>query len=69
MSRGAGGELPLYLMVSTKATMIFSPRYKEIVAATPHVKAKTSPIVWALLIILILLILVIVFASLYGTSV
>jgi len=46
----------LYLLLSGKGTMIFSAPYQEIVAQTPHVKYKTSAIVWILLSILVALI-------------
>ncbi len=32
----------LYLLLSRKATVIFSPEYSEIIARTPHIKYKTS---------------------------
>ena len=33
--------------------MVYSPQYKEIVQATPHIRYKTSIIVWILLFILL----------------
>lgn len=45
----------LYLLLNKKASMIFSPSYKNIIAATPHVKYKTSMVVWILFIVVILL--------------
>jgi hypothetical protein len=36
----------LYLFLSKKGGTIFSPEYKEVIAATPHVKYKTSIVVW-----------------------
>lgn len=44
----------LYLLVSRKGGMVFSPEYKEIIAATPGVKYKTSLIVWIILGIFVL---------------
>jgi hypothetical protein len=35
----------LYLLLSAKGTMVFSPGYKEIIEKTPHIKYKTSVIV------------------------
>lgn len=46
----------LYLLLSKKGSMIFSPQYKEIIAATPEVKYKTSIIVWIVLGLFLLLI-------------
>ena len=40
------GFYMLYLLLSKKGTMVFSPEYKEIIAQTPHMKYKTSPVVW-----------------------
>jgi hypothetical protein len=46
----------LYLLVSRKGNMVFSPEYKEVIAQTPHVKYKTSIIVWIILGIFVLVI-------------
>jgi hypothetical protein len=35
----------LYLLLSAKGAMVFSPGYKEIIEKTPHIKYKTSLIV------------------------
>ena len=43
----------LYLLLSSKGEMVYSPQYKEIVQATPHIRYKTSIIVWILLFILL----------------
>jgi len=51
----------LYLLLSQKGTMVFSDEYKEIIAATPHIKYKTSIIV---IILLILLVVILVFGAL-----
>jgi hypothetical protein len=45
----------LYLFVSKKGRMIFSPEYQDIIAATPEVKYRTSILVWIFLGILVLL--------------
>jgi hypothetical protein len=47
----------LYLLLSKKGKMVFSPAYKEVRAATPDVKYKTSMVVWVVLGIFILLLL------------
>jgi hypothetical protein len=43
----------LYLMFSAKGRMVFSPEYKEIIRQTPHIKYRTSIIVWILLVIVL----------------
>lgn len=35
----------LYLLLSPKGGMVFSPEYREIIARTPHIKCKTSLLV------------------------
>jgi hypothetical protein len=39
----------LYLFLSKKGRTIFSAGYQDVIAATPHVKYRTSIIVWILL--------------------
>ena len=39
----------LYLLLSKKGRTIFSPEYRDVVAATPHVKYRTSIVVWIFL--------------------
>ena len=46
----------LFLLFGKKGQMVFSAPYKEIVAATPHVKYKTSKWVWIMLIVVVLVI-------------
>ncbi|MFM8570789.1 MAG: hypothetical protein ACKOAU_04250 [Pirellula sp.] len=43
----------LYLLLSPKGEMVFSEGYKDIVRATPHIKYRTSIIVWIMLFLLI----------------
>jgi hypothetical protein len=43
----------LYLLFSKKGTTIFSPDYQRVIAETPHIKYKTSIIVWILVAIVI----------------
>lgn len=59
----------LYLLLSKKGKTIFSEDYKRVVAETPHIKYKTSIIVWVFLAILLLLILVAVFGFMFKTKV
>jgi hypothetical protein len=53
----------LYLLLSTKGEMVFSDHYKEIIQATPHIKYRTSIIVWIFLFILIGVILMGIIAA------
>lgn len=39
----------LYLLFSQKGKMIFSEEYRDVVAQTPHIKYRTSILVWILL--------------------
>jgi len=52
----------LYLLLSQKGRMVFSPEYKEVIAQTPHMKYKTSAGVLLFIILLIVLALVMAFA-------
>lgn len=46
----------LFLTFGKKGRMIFSDRYKEIIALTPHVKCRTSKPVWIILGIVVAII-------------
>ena len=50
----------LYLLLSPKGSVVFSPAYKEIIAQTPHIKYRTS---------LILKIVLVLFVSLIGLAI
>ena len=56
----------LYLLLSQKGQTIFSPEYADIVAQTPHVKYRTSIIVWILLAVVGLLLIFAFLATLFG---
>ncbi|TWU26338.1 hypothetical protein Pla52o_01910 [Novipirellula galeiformis] len=56
----------LYLLLSEKGQFVFSPGYQQVVAQTPHIKYKTSIIVWILLALLLGLIGLGVVAALVG---
>ena len=56
----------LYLLVSAKGEMIFSSGYKEIIDATPHIRYRTSIIVWIFLFLLIGVILLGIVAAIFG---
>ena len=47
----------LYLLWSKKGKVVLSPEYQEVMAATPYIKYRTSPVVWVLLILLAVLLL------------
>jgi hypothetical protein len=44
----------LYLLLGRKGAMVFSAPYQEVIAATPHIKYKTSKWVWIALGLLLL---------------
>ena len=46
----------LYLIFSKKGGMVFSDEYKAIIEQTPHIKYRTSIVIWILLAVLVLLI-------------
>lgn len=39
----------LFLIFGKKGKLVFSERYQEIIAATPHIKHRTSKAVWIVL--------------------
>jgi hypothetical protein len=46
----------LYLLLSQKGKVVFSDHYKQVIAETPHIKYKTSIIVWILVILILTLV-------------
>lgn len=58
----------LYLMLSKKGKRIFEDDYKDIIEATPHVKYRTSIVVWIVLGILLLAIIGIIAAATFSRS-
>jgi hypothetical protein len=62
----------LYLLVSPKGTVVFSPEYRRIIEQTPHIKYKTSCLVKGLLILIlapiIIGIVVGIFQALFGNK-
>jgi len=55
-----GTLINIYILVKItgqKGQFIFTPEYQRIVAATPHVKRKTSIAAWVLLILLIIILI------------
>jgi hypothetical protein len=57
------GICTLYFVFSKKGKFILTPEYHEIIRQTPHVKYKTSWIVWVFLGLVLLLILLAVVGS------
>ena len=54
----------LYLLWSAKGNVVFTPEYQRVIQATPHIKYKTSIIIWILLGLVVSLIVIgIVFAQ------
>lgn len=56
----------LYLLISKKGAFVLSEEYQQIVAATPHIKYKTSIVVWIFLGLLFVLIVLGVVAAIVG---
>tara|TARA_R110002049_G_scaffold2750_2_gene21470 strand:- start:259205 stop:259870 length:666 start_codon:yes stop_codon:yes gene_type:complete len=56
----------LYLLVSEKGKMVFSPAYQKVIQQTPHIKYKTSIIVWILLGILLFILSLGLVAALFA---
>ncbi len=53
-------------LIGAKASMVFSPQYKDIIAATPHVKYKSSMAVIILLVILVLILIGVIASVMMG---
>jgi hypothetical protein len=56
----------LYLLLSKKGRTIFAPQYQQVIAATPHVRYRTSIVVWIFLALLIAVMAFGVLAPLLG---
>lgn len=56
----------LYLVFSRKGVTVFSDDYKRVIAETPHIKYRTSIVVWIILGWLVALILFGVFAAVFS---
>jgi hypothetical protein len=56
----------LFLLLSKKGRTVFSPAYREVIAATPHVKYRTSIVVWILLALLVGLVLAAFLAPMFA---
>ena len=55
----------LYLLWSKKGATVFSEPYKDVILATPHIKYKTSIIVWVFVGILVLFLLLALAAAVF----
>jgi hypothetical protein len=58
----------LYLLVGPKASTVFSPEYKAIIARTPHIKYRTSLLVKIVLAIFVTIILLAIVGAIVGGS-
>lgn len=56
----------LWLLHSTKGKYVFTPEYAAIQAATPHIKYKTSIVVWILFGLVVLMLVTALFAVFAG---
>lgn len=54
----------IWLMLSAKGRMVFSPAYQQIIAFTPDVKPRTSGVVWLLLCVVIFFVIAVLAALL-----
>jgi hypothetical protein len=56
----------LYLLFSKKGAVVFSDDYKRVIEATPHIKYRTSVVVWIVLGLLLLLLGLGLFSALFA---
>ena len=56
----------LYLFLSRKGRTVFSPEYKDVIAATPDVKYKTSIVVWIFIALVLAFIVIAIGVSVIG---
>ena len=57
----------LYLLLSAKGEFIYSPQYKEILAATPHIKYR-SIVAWVLLAVILLFVVLLFLDAFLGSQ-
>jgi hypothetical protein len=53
----------LYLLLSQKGKVVFSDHYRQVIAQTPHIKYKTSIVVWILLGLVVALVALAILAA------
>jgi len=58
----------LYLIFSQKGKVVFSDEYQAVIEQTPHIKYRTSIVVWIVLGMLLLLIAAGIIAAVIGTA-
>jgi hypothetical protein len=58
----------LYLLFSQKGKTVFSPEYQQVIQQTPHIKYKTSIIVWIFLGIIVLVLLLAVGSAIFSSK-
>src|SRR4030095_8127226 len=56
----------LYLIFSQKGKVVFSDEYRAVIEQTPHIKYRTSIVVWIVLGLLLLLIAAGIIAAVIG---
>jgi hypothetical protein len=64
-----GTLINIYILVKIlgqQGQFVLTPEYQRIIAATPHVKQKTSIVVWVLLILLLVILIGIIAAASMG---
>ena len=59
----------LYLLLSRKGRTVFSPAYQDVIAATPHIRYRTSIVVWIFLGLAVFLLVAAVAAPFVASSV
>jgi hypothetical protein len=58
----------LYLLHSKKGKVVFSEPYRQVIAATPQIRYRTSPIAWLALAALVLVLVVIAVLATFHSS-
>jgi len=56
----------LWLVFSQKGTVVFSEEYRAVIEQTPHIKYRTSIVVWILLGLVLLLIAIGIIGAIFG---
>lgn len=57
------GAYILYLLLGAKGKVVFSPEYQAVIAQTPHIRYRTSKVVWILLLLVLVLIVFALFVT------
>lgn len=57
----------LYLLLSEKGRVVFSEQYKQVIEQTPHIRYRTSKVVWILLGLVLLLLSIALIGALFGS--